>query len=63
MGLSDYHKIITTFLKCKSQNLKPKIICHQKPKSFNESAVLNDVAKLKFGLGSKDPHERYDTHK
>ena len=30
-------------------------------KIFNESALLNDVAKLKFELGSKDPHEGYDT--
>ena len=30
-------------------------------KIFNESALLNDVAKLKFELGSKDQHEGYDT--
>ena len=39
-GLSDYHKLITTFFKCKSQRLKPKIICYRKYKSFNESAFL-----------------------
>ena len=56
-GLSDYHKLITTFFKCKSQRLKPKIISYWKYESFNESAFLNDVAKLKFELGSKNPHE------
>ena len=60
-GIRDYHKLITTFFKCKPQRLKPKIICYRKYKSFNESAFLNDVAKPEFELGSKDPHERYDT--
>ena len=60
-GLSDYHKLITTFFKCKFQCLKPKIICYRKYKSFIESAFLNDVAKPEFELGSKDPHEGYDT--
>ena len=60
-SLSDHHKLITTFFKCKSRRLKPKIICYRKYKSFNESTFLNDVAKLKFKLGSKDPHEGCDT--
>ena len=60
-GLSDYHKLITTFFKCKYQRLKPKIICYREYKSFNDSAFLNDVTKLKLELGSKDPHEGYDT--
>ena len=62
MGLSDFHTLITTFFKCKSQCLKPKIISYRKYKSFNESAFLNDVAKLKFELGSKDQHKGYDTN-
>ena len=60
-GLSDYHKLITTFFKCKSQRLKPKIISYRKYKSFKESVFLNVVAKLKFELGSKDPHEGCET--
>ena len=60
-GLSDYHKIITTFFKCKSQRLKPKSICYRKYKNFNKFAFLNNVAKLQLELGSKDPHEGYDT--
>ena len=60
-GLSDYHKLITTFFKCKSQRLKPKIICYRKYKDFNESTFLKDVTKLEFELGSKNPHEGYDT--
>ena len=60
-GLSDYHKLITTLFKCKSQRLKLKIISYRKYKTFNESAFFNDVAKLKFELGSKDPHEGCDT--
>ena len=31
-GLSDYHKLITTFFICKSQRLKPKIISYRKYK-------------------------------
>ena len=60
-GLSNYPKLSTTFYKCKSQRRKPKIICYLKYKSFNESAFLNDVPKLEFELGSKDPLERQDT--
>ena len=60
-GLSDYHKLVTTFFKCKSQRLKPKIISYRKYKSFKESAFLNVVAKLKFELGSKDPHKGCET--
>ena len=60
-GLSDYHRLITTFFKCKFQYLKPKIICCWKYKSFNESTFLNDVAKLEFELSSKDSHKGYNT--
>ena len=61
--LSDYHKLFTTFFKCKSQRPRPKIICYRKYTSFNESVFLNDVAKLEFELGSKDIHEGYDAIK
>ena len=41
--------------------LKQKLFVNINIKFFNESALLNDVAKLKFELGSKDPHKGYDT--
>ena len=59
--------IIISFLQLSSNVnasvLNQKIICYRKYTSFNESAFLNDVAKLEFALGSKDIHEGYDAIK
>ena len=41
--------------------LNQKLLVTGNIKVLIESAFLNDVAKLKFELSSKDPHEGYDT--
>ena len=44
--LSDYHKLISTFLKKTIETLRPKYILTGITKSFDENVFLNDPQKL-----------------
>ena len=42
-GLSDYHKMITTFFKLHFSRLRPKVITYRNYKKFPEEKFLNDM--------------------
>ena len=50
-GLSDYHKMISTF----SSKLKTKVICYRSYKKFNESDFLCSLKKANFDFFQKRP--------
>ena len=58
-GLSDYHKLISTFFKSKAPKLKPKVIFYRNYKKFNENSFFNDVQNKKFSMPSNDPNVNY----
>ena len=45
-GLSDYHRMISTFFKACSSKLKTKVICYRSYKKFNESDFLCSLIKI-----------------
>ena len=42
-GLSDYHKLITSFFKINFSRLRPKVLSYRNYKNFDESKFLNDL--------------------
>ena len=59
-GLSDHHKLISTFLKSCYDRLKPKIVYYRNYKKFSKANFLNDVKNCDFSLKTDDPNENYD---
>ena len=53
-GLSDHHKLITTFLKAQNGHLKPKVIHYRNYKKFNEKLFLNDLKALNIDHSNPD---------
>ena len=58
-GISDYYKLILTFLKSHYTRLKPKIIYYRNYKNFNEEPFLKDLENSKLSANSDNPHENY----
>ena len=58
-GLSDYHKLISTFFKSKAPNLKPKVIFYRNYKKFDEKRFLHDLQNKNFSMSSNDPSVNY----
>ena len=44
-GLSDYHKLISTFFKLLFSKARPKVIKYRKHKNFDKSNFFNDLNK------------------
>ena len=59
-GLSDYHKMISTFLKACSSKLKTKVIYYRSYKKFNESDFLCSLKKANFDFFKNDPNQSYN---
>ena len=59
-GISDYHKLISTFLKSHYTRLKPKIIYYRNHKNFNEELFLEDIGNLNLSANSHNPHKNYN---
>ena len=55
-GLSDYHKLISTFFKSKAPRLKPKIIFIE---TFDEKSFLDGLQNKNFSIPSNDPNVNY----
>ena len=55
-GLSDYHKMISTFFKACSSKLKTKVIFYRSYKKSNESDFLCSLKKAKFDSLKNDPN-------
>ena len=52
-GISDYHKLISTFLKFRYTRLKSKIIYHRNYKNFNEELFVGDLENSKLEVISE----------
>ena len=59
-GLSDYHKMISTFFKACSSKLKTKVIFYRSYKKFNESDFLCSLKKANFDFLKNDPNQNYN---
>ena len=59
-GLSDYHKMISTFFKACSSKLKTKVIYYRSYKKFNESDFLCSLNKANFNFFKNDPNQNYN---
>ena len=59
-GLSDYHKMISTFFKACSSKLKTKVIYYRSYKKFNESDFLCSFNKANFDFFKNDPNQNYN---
>ena len=58
-GLSDYHRLITTFMKSYFSRLKPKIIHYRNFKRFDEQKFIDDTKNADFSFETDDPNENY----
>ena len=56
-GLSDYHRLITTFMNSDFSRLEPKIIHYCNFKRFDEQKFLADVKNADFSFEADDPNE------
>ena len=60
-GLSDYHKMITTFFKLHFSRLRPKVITYRNYKKFDEEKFLNDLKEKNIKIDEKDPKQNYQS--
>ena len=58
-GLSDYHKLITTFFKANFSPLRPKVLSYRNYKNFIESKFLNDLNKTIISFDNKNSNQNY----
>ena len=59
-GLSDFHKLVSTFFKSHYSRLKPKIVYYRNYKNFNNSNFMKDLSNNTLFLDSEDPKENYN---
>ena len=59
--LSDFEKLISTFLRSHFSRLKPrKILTKRNYRNFNEQKFLEDVKNTNFYFNSDDPNKNYE---
>ena len=56
-GLSDYHKLITTFFKINFSRLRPKVLSYRNYKKFIEPKYLNDLNKTIISFDNENPNQ------
>ena len=59
-GLSDFHKLISTFLRSQFSRLTPKAIYYRNYKKVNEQKFLEDVKNTNSCFNSDDPNDNYE---
>ena len=57
--MSDYHKLISTFLKSHFARLRPKVINYRNYKKFDENIFLNNLQKLGIKLDEENSESSY----
>ena len=60
LGLSDYHKLITDFLKTNFSRLRPKVLSYRNYSSFDESKFLNNLNKTIITFDNENPNQNYN---
>ena len=58
-GLSDCHKLISSFMKSYISCLKPKTIFYRNYKNFGEEKFVKDVKAADISFSNNDPNENY----
>ena len=58
-GLTDCHKLISSFMKSYISHLKPKTIFYRNHKNFDEEKFVKDVKAADFSFSNNDPNENY----
>ena len=58
-GLSDNHKLSSTFLKSHFTRLRPKVITYRNYKKFDENLFVNDLHILDIKLDQKNSESNY----
>ena len=58
-GLSDCHKLISSFIKFYISRLNPKTIFYRNYKNFDEENFVKDVKAAEFSFSNNDPKENY----
>ena len=58
-GLSDYHKLFSTFFRSKAPRLKPKVIFYRNYKKFDEKSFLRDLQNKNLSMSSNDSSVNY----
>ena len=56
-GLSDFHKLVSTFFKSRCSWLKSKTVYCRNYENFNNSNFLKDLSNNNLLLDSHDPNE------
>ena len=59
-GLSDFHKLISIFLRSQFCRLIPKKIYYRNFRNFNEKNSLEEVKNTDFRFSSDDPNGNYE---
>ena len=54
-GVSDCHKLITTFMKSHISHLKPQNVHYRTYKYFNKGKFLSDVKEVDFSFKRSNP--------
>ena len=57
---SDFHLLISTFMKAQTTHLPPKKVVYRELKNFNKKAFLEDVKRKNFSRKSDDSNENYE---
>ena len=60
-GLSDYHKIISTFFKLRFSKTRPKVIKYRNHKNFDKNNFLNDLNNINITLKKENRNQCYDS--
>ena len=58
-GLSDYHKLMSSFFKSYFTRLRLKVITYRNYKKFDENVFLNDLQKLEIKLDEENSESSY----
>ena len=58
-GLSEFHKLISTFFKSQFSRLSPKTIYYRYYKNFDQSKFIEDLIYTDFSLQSDDSDKKY----
>ena len=59
-GLSDYHKLISTFFKSRFSKARPKVIKYRNYKNFDKNNFLSDLNNINVRLDKENPNQCCD---
>ena len=60
-GVSDYHKLISTFFQSQFSKARPKDINYRKYKNFDKNNFINDLNNINVRLDKENPNQCYNS--